>query len=422
MMSNCKLTDIYPRQKLYGNYNSKDFLKSIFLKNLDKTYNKKKIEKKIKSIFISKYARILNHERIGFYIIIKNLLKLNPQKKEIILSPYTIWDVVNMVILAGGKPIFVDINKKDFTISNATLKKAINKNTLAIIFTHYHTLSSEIDIIKNYLDKKKIFLIEDCAIFVGSDYLKYNRPKKNQFRLLSFGRSKFVSSISGGAILLNNNKVLEMIDKDLSQLSPPSKIWIIGYYIKTLKLLFFSNTFMFRASFFWILKFLHLAFYSKYSRIGDNDPNPKLHIDLPKNYLSDISDYQINIINKKLNKTIYKDKITRISNAKIYYNELKNIKKLTLLKKSFSQSDVYINYPILCKERDNLHKFLILNNYDCSTYFYKDCNSLTVFKKFHKKLNNVKYVNNNILVLPTYPDYPKKNIVNICKLIKSFYA
>ena len=52
-MSNCKLTDIYPRQKLYGNYNSKDFLKSIFLKNLNKTYNKKKLKRKL-NLFMCK--------------------------------------------------------------------------------------------------------------------------------------------------------------------------------------------------------------------------------------------------------------------------------------------------------------------------------------------------------------------------------
>jgi dTDP-4-amino-4,6-dideoxygalactose transaminase len=64
---------------------------------------------------------------------------------------------------------------------------------------------------------------------------------------------------------------------------------------------------------------------------------------------------------------------------------------------------------------------LIQKNFDVSTYFYKNCNNLEIFKTYKKNLLNLEFVENNILVLPTYPQLPKKNILNICDAIKEYF-
>jgi DegT/DnrJ/EryC1/StrS aminotransferase family len=46
--------------------------------------------------------------RVGIYLDIKHLIR---KGQKVILSPYTISDLVNMVLCAGGIPIFVDIEK-----------------------------------------------------------------------------------------------------------------------------------------------------------------------------------------------------------------------------------------------------------------------------------------------------------------------
>ena len=49
------------------------------------------------------------------------------------MSPFTIFDVVNMVISAGGKPVFVDVNSKnDLNLSKETIGKSINKKKHAV--------------------------------------------------------------------------------------------------------------------------------------------------------------------------------------------------------------------------------------------------------------------------------------------------
>ena len=51
---------------------------------------------------------------------------VNNNKNEIIMSPYTIFDVVNMVICAGGKPVFLDIDLDSFSPDLKEIKKYYN--------------------------------------------------------------------------------------------------------------------------------------------------------------------------------------------------------------------------------------------------------------------------------------------------------
>ena len=55
----------------------------------------------------SENALFVNQARIGVFLTIKSIID-KTGKTEIIVSPYTIADVINMVIFVGGEPVFVD--------------------------------------------------------------------------------------------------------------------------------------------------------------------------------------------------------------------------------------------------------------------------------------------------------------------------
>ena len=52
---------------------------------------------------------------------------------EVILPAYTYCASANVIIHAGAKPVMVDINKEDFNISIAAIRKAISPKTKAIM-------------------------------------------------------------------------------------------------------------------------------------------------------------------------------------------------------------------------------------------------------------------------------------------------
>ena len=80
------------------------------------------------------------------------------------MSPFTIFDLVNMVLCAGGIPVFSDVEKKSLTINYENITKVYNDDVAAIIITHTHLINADIDKIKAFTKKKNILLIEDHPI------------------------------------------------------------------------------------------------------------------------------------------------------------------------------------------------------------------------------------------------------------------
>ena len=196
---------ILPRQKIYK-FDIILFIKSIF--NLDFFNDNKsiqqKLERKITKFTKIKFCTLVPRGRVGLKIILNLIKQKNTKRDRVIMSPFTIFDIVNMVISEKLKPDFCDINKNDFSITLRELKKKINKNTLALILTHYHIEPLEYDKIVSYCKIKNIYLIEDRAIaFRKSD--KKEKLNKNHFVIYSFGPFKFISTIDLGAIVTNSS-------------------------------------------------------------------------------------------------------------------------------------------------------------------------------------------------------------------------
>ena len=98
------------RQKKYINFqpirNLIDFC-TFGILNFNKT---KKLEEYLKKIFNTQHIICLNRGRLGAYLAVKAAIK--NKKNKIIMSPFTIFDLVNMVLCAGGIPVFSDVEKK----------------------------------------------------------------------------------------------------------------------------------------------------------------------------------------------------------------------------------------------------------------------------------------------------------------------
>src|SRR6188508_929872 len=83
-------------------------LKDLLLGRAAKGDDNERLERAIATKFQVPYATCMPQGRVGIYLAVKALIK--PGQK-VVLSPYTIADVINMVICAGGVPVFADIDR-----------------------------------------------------------------------------------------------------------------------------------------------------------------------------------------------------------------------------------------------------------------------------------------------------------------------
>lgn len=407
-----------PRQKIYKFYIFKNLLHLITLNlfNLNKT---KILENHFKKHFNTQNALCINKGRIGAYLAVKACIK--PNKNKIILSPFTIYDVVNMVICAGGVPVFSDVEKKSITIDINSIEKVYDNQVAAILITHTHLLNKDVNEIINFSKRKNIFLIEDCAISYGTKIGNKFIGTLGDISFFSFGIFKFISSLNGGLIIAKKEIVFNKIINEHNKFKSYDYKGLLYNYFKSIFVTIATNNIVFKYFTSYIVKFgykFKIKFINNFSK---NDPNPFLLVKLPDNYKKIISSSQSSNILKQI-EHYKKDLDTRKVNARLYYENLKKINQLIIPKFEDNYENSWINFPIQYYEREKLIKYLYENNRDVAIYFYRNCNEIKIFRKYrNKNLNRIREVVDDIILLPTYPKYGKNQILKNIELIKKFF-
>jgi dTDP-4-amino-4,6-dideoxygalactose transaminase len=130
------------------------------------------------------------------------------ESDEVIMPSFTFTSTANAFILQGAKPVFVDIDPETLNISTHEIKKAITKKTRAIVPVHYAGVACNMEAIMDFKNKHT-YVIEDAAQGYGSFYKKQHLGTLGDIGTFSFHETKNISSGEGGAISINNKKLIE---------------------------------------------------------------------------------------------------------------------------------------------------------------------------------------------------------------------
>ena len=132
---------------------------------------------------------------------------------EIIMPSFTFVSTANAFVLRGGIPVFVDIRPDTLNLDEKLIEAAITPRTKAIVPVHYAGIPCAMDEILDIAKKNKLFVIEDAAQALLSQYNGKNLGTIGDFGCLSFHETKNIISGEGGALLINNSDISEIIEK-----------------------------------------------------------------------------------------------------------------------------------------------------------------------------------------------------------------
>lgn len=124
---------------------------------------------------------------------------------EVILSSFTCLAVPTAIINLGAKPIYVDINSNTLNNDVKDILDLISPRVKAIILQHTFGNSADIKSLVKLLKNKKILLIEDCALSIGT---KINDKLLGNFgdaSIFSMELSKTISTGWGGVLVVKKN-------------------------------------------------------------------------------------------------------------------------------------------------------------------------------------------------------------------------
>jgi len=137
------------------------------------------------------------------------LSQSKPLPSEVVLPAYACPDLISAIIHAGAQPVLVDLDHESPHLSNSDLLAKITTNTVAIITVNFLGLAPDLDQLRQICNEKGIYLILDSAQwFPKSEDLT---GWAGDFNILSFGRGKPVSLLSGGAILTTRQECLDAL-------------------------------------------------------------------------------------------------------------------------------------------------------------------------------------------------------------------
>jgi perosamine synthetase len=161
----------------------------------------------------TKYAVPVNNCTAGLHLA---LLTLNiGHNDEVLVSDFTYPATGHSVLYCGAKPRFVDVKPDTYNINPELIEPMINKNTKAILVVHALGQMAEMDRISEIAKARNLFIIEDAACSLGSEYNGLSAGSYGDITAFSFHARKNVTSGEGGIVITNN----ENYAKHMSSLS-----------------------------------------------------------------------------------------------------------------------------------------------------------------------------------------------------------
>ena len=289
---------------------------------------------------------------------------------EVIVPSNTFFATPEAVSLSGAIPVFVDCEPNYYNIDVNLIEKAITEKTKAIISVHLYGQPSQLDKIKEIVNKHNLILIEDCAQSHISEYKNKSVGTFGICGCFSFYCGKNLGAYGeGGAIITN--------DEDL---------------------------------------------YKKMMMIRDHGMSQKYHHEIiGHNYR--MAGIQGAILDVKLK---YLDEWTDIrrKNAELYRKYLSDCKEIILPEEMPGAKHVYHLFVIRSRKRDELMNYLKENDIYTGLHYPIPCHLQNAYKSLGYKEGDFpiseKYAQ-EILSLPMSEQLKEEEIMYVSEKIIDFY-
>lgn len=336
-----------------------------WLTEFKKTYE---FEQMIADFVGSKYACVVTNGTVTLYIALAALgIGLGD---EVLVPDFTMIASANSVILAGAKPILIDINPNNLCVDLSLAQKAINKRTKALMYVSLDGRCGDMDEIVEFCKKHKLYLIEDAAQSLGSLWRGKHLGTFGEIGSFSFSQHKVITTGQGGALVTDSSKLIDKIRK-----------------IKD---------------------------------FGRSKPGVDEHITLGYNFK--FTDLQAVIGIEQMKKLDYRVKRKK-DMFQLYQKELSLVKEISFVETNLEDTSPWFIDILVKKRKKALIEYL--RNSDIGTRpFYPPIHTQVPYSKLKSRASDFQVsseISTQGLWLPSSPFLKDITIKNICARIKNFY-
>jgi perosamine synthetase len=365
----------------------------------------------------TKYAKTMPFARYALYQILK--YKDFPQGSEVIMPPITIKPMVDIILMLGLKPIFVDIELDTLCYDEDELKKAINESTKAISITYLFGIVPNIDNLITICKKNNLYVIEDFSHTLNASYNDKKIGTFGDVSIYSSSSLKTVDTYIGGTVFTNDEKLYKYLDDIVDKLPNMPRIFLFKKILLNLIRNIFSKSVVFTFitnPLLYLLKNLNSSIYKK---VLGARLNLKPVVTMPIDWTYRFTSLQARRGLKQLKLVDKLDK-DKIDNVNLFRKIISTENLIRLPKELLGSKNVYWQYPLCVNNVDKFIEYLKVNNIDMGLTNLSLCSHLDIYPKYIKETPNANKVKIHYLFVPTYQGLSKEKIEYISNVIKNY--
>ena len=364
----------------------------------------------------ARYSLCLPSGRLGLYLALRCLIR--PGQK-VVLSPYTIFDVVNMVICAGGRPVFADIKPETCNIDPRQVKELVDNDTGAVIATHLHGLACDIEEISEICRARGVPLIEDCAQCLGGQVGGRHVGTFGDVGVFSLSLKKNVNTLSGGFLVTSDDMIHDRIRDQLASFPFEKKRVILKGAAKCLVGDILTIPPVFQILTFWLVRYAYLLGGQLIHKFTQPETRPQLIEDLPEQYRRRMTPLQARLALLQI-ENIDQDMQTRLKYARSYCAGLSERQDIGLPPLREDASHTYLAFPIQSANRQQLVKHIMSRNCDVRIQSFTNVADQPCFSAYARDCPHARQTADRVVLLPTYPGYGEVEVNKMIAAIRSY--
>lgn len=151
---------------------------------------------------------------------------------EVIVPTLTYVATANSVLHVNARPVFADCDPATWQMNTEHLQRLVTPKTRAVICVHLYGQACRVAELRKFCDERGLFLIEDCAEAIGTEYDGKKVGTFGHISTFSFYGNKTITTGEGGMVVSDDRSLIDKVFLlKMQGVSPTKRYWHIevGY-------------------------------------------------------------------------------------------------------------------------------------------------------------------------------------------------
>ncbi|MBF0108880.1 MAG: DegT/DnrJ/EryC1/StrS family aminotransferase [Magnetococcales bacterium] len=342
-----------------------------------------------------------------------------PAGSEIIMTPITIHDIVNVLLIAGLKPVFVDIDPGTCQMDPEALRQAITPKTRGVLVTHLFGLATDMEAIASLCREHGLTLLEDASHAFNARWKGRRLGTFGDAGFFSLSSLKAVSTGYGGMLIARDPTLLARVRDRTSKLPGVRSGHLRAILLRNLIVNLATHPALFSWTTFPLVRWISERSPETIRKLQTDNPHV-LRLDrMPERWLWRFNAVQARLGLACLSRIEEWDERRR-ANAALLLHHLSPVAPHRLPVLPEGGHNVFWRFPFRAPEGAAFRRFMARRGIDLTTTLLPCCSAMPIFSDISRPTPHALQAVREIHFLPVHPTIPPERIHDQARVVLEF--